>query len=393
MAPVSARSAASAPLARRAWHACAVLTLAAAGLAVDAAPAADPPSLSADERRQLAELGPWPPSPRVDPSNRVSGQPLAITLGRQLFRDPRMSPVGYIGCVTCHQPDRAFTDRKARAHGLADLPRNTPALFNLGQQRWFGWAGASDSLWMASVRPILDPRELGGNPRLVVQLFEREPELAACYRQVFQAAPGAAPQRTVVNVGKAIAAYVETLVSGRTPFDDYRDAVQRGDREGERNYPAAALRGMKLFVGRAGCVACHNGPNFSDGDFHPGAASVGDGGRLDDLHKLRSSPLKLSGQHDDSPRRAARGRTAADAGVDLQHRYRTPSLRNVATSGPYLHDGRAEQLAQAVMHAAPASGGALAATEVEDLAAFLETLTDRHGERRPWVADEIARCP
>ena len=102
--------------------------------------------MTAAEQQQILTLGPWPPPTRVDPSNRVSGQALAIQLGRQLFRDPRMSPVGYIGCVTCHQPDRAFTDHKARAHGLADLPRNTPALFNLGQQRWFGWGGASDSL-------------------------------------------------------------------------------------------------------------------------------------------------------------------------------------------------------------------------------------------------------
>ncbi len=393
MESVPARSAVSASATRRAWRACAMLAFAAAGLAADAAPARDPPSLSADERRQLAELGPWPPAPRVDPSNRVSGKPLAIALGRQLFRDPRMSPVGYIGCVTCHQPDRAFTDRKARAHGLADLPRNTPALFNLGQQRWFGWAGASDSLWMASVRPILDPRELGGNPRLVVQLFEREPELAACYRQVFHAAPGAAPQRTVVNVGKAIAAYVETLVSGRTPFDDYREAVQRGNREAERAYPDAAVRGLKLFIGRAGCVACHNGPNFSDGDFHPGAPSAGDGGRVDDLRKLRASPLQLSGPHDDSLHRPARARVTAAAAVDQRHRFRTPSLRNVATSGPYLHDGRAEALTEAIVHAAPVHGSVLPAAEVQDLAAFLETLTDHHGERRPWVADEIARCP
>ena len=86
------------------------------------------------ELRHLQILGPWPPPTRTDPSNRVSCQPRAVELGRRLFRDPRMSPVGYIACVTCHQPDRAFTDLKARAHGLADLPRNTPSLFNLSHQ-------------------------------------------------------------------------------------------------------------------------------------------------------------------------------------------------------------------------------------------------------------------
>ena len=155
------------------------------------------------ELTQVLSLGPWPPLAQRGPSNRVSGPPLAIALGRQLFRDPRMSSVGYIACVTCHQPDRAFTDHKARAHGLADLSRNTPTLANLSQQRWFGWGGGSDSLWMASIAPILDPREFDGSAASVVQLFEREPALADCYREVFGAAPRASPQRTVVNVGKA----------------------------------------------------------------------------------------------------------------------------------------------------------------------------------------------
>ncbi len=210
--------------------------------------------LNEREARHIVALGPWPPAARRDPGNRVSGQPMAIELGRQLFRDPRMSPVGYIACVTCHQPDRAFTDIKARAHGLADLPRNTPALANLGLQRWYGWGGASDSLWMASIKPILDAREFDGNAALVTRLFAREPELAACYRRVFGVSPLRDPERTVVNVGKALAAYVETLVTARTPFDEFRDALARGDASQMAAYPAAALRGLRLFVGRAGCA-------------------------------------------------------------------------------------------------------------------------------------------
>jgi cytochrome c peroxidase len=357
--------------------------------------AQETPALTAAEQQQILTLGPWPPPMRVDPSNRVSGQALAIQLGRQLFRDPRMSPVGYIGCVTCHQPDRAFTDHKARAHGLADLPRNTPALFNLGQQRWFGWGGASDSLWMASIRPILDAREIGGNARLVAHLFEREPELATCYRRVFHESPTAAPQRTVVNVGKAIAAYVETLVSGRTPFDDFRDALQRGDSRAAASYPAAAQRGLKLFVGRANCIECHRGPNFSDGEFHPGAPSAHDDGRFDDVLRLKSSPLNLAGPHNDDPRHRLAAATRRLVAHDSSQRalFRTPSLRSVSSSGPYLHDGRADSLQDAVQHAAPRRTGGLAEVDARDLAAFLVTLTDAYGERRPWTADELARCP
>src|SRR5206468_104056 len=91
------------------------------GAAVGAEPASAARELGAQEVRQVLGFGPWPPPAQRDAGNRVSGDARAIELGRQLFRDPRMSPVGYIACVTCHQPDRAFTDIKARAHGMADL--------------------------------------------------------------------------------------------------------------------------------------------------------------------------------------------------------------------------------------------------------------------------------
>ena len=371
-----------------------------------------PVALSAQEARHILTLGPWPPAPRRDPGNRVSGDAMAIELGRQLFRDPRMSPVGYIACVTCHQPDRAFTDVKARAHGLADLPRNTPALANLGLQRWYGWGGASDSLWMASIKPILDAREFDGNAALVTRLFAREPELAACYRRVFGVSPLRNPERTVVNVGKALAAYAETLVTARTPFDDFRDALARGDALRMAAYPAAALRGLKLFVGRAGCVGCHSGPNFSDGQFHRGVApaddmaaavarSLADNGRLGDARDLKASRFNLQGAYNDdaSRRNAAPTRhLAVDAGLAGQ--FRTPTLRNVAVTAPYFHNGLTERLTDALQHRQPpasptsaAQGEPLLVGEVDDLAAFVSTLTDAHGSRRPWNPSGLTRCP
>ena len=368
--------------------------------------------LSLAERQQIGSLGPWPPAPRRDPGNRVSGRPMAIELGRQLFRDPRMSPVGYIACVTCHQPDRAFTDLKPRAHGLGDLPRNTPALANLSQQHWYGWGGASDSLWMASMRPILDAREFDGSAASVQRPFELVAELAACYRRVFGVSALAQPQRTLVNVGKALAAYVETLVTERTPFDDFRDAVVRGDAASAAAYPAAALRGLKLFVGRAGCVACHNGPNFSDGGFHPGAApaddiakavaaSLADTGRLDDARRLKASALNLLGPtNDDRNRRNAAATRELQVHPGLRGQYRTPTLRNVAVTAPYFHDGHEERLTDALQHptrlastAAALPAQPLEASEVDDLAAFLGTLTDAHGARRPWSSVGTTRCP
>src|SRR5262245_21083728 len=367
------------------------------------------PTLSPDEVRRIVALGPWPPVPTRDPGNRVSGNPQAIELGRQLFRDPRMSPVGYIACVTCHQPDRAFTDVKARAHGLADLPRNTPALANLSLQRWYGWGGASDSLWMASIKPILDAREFDGNSALVTRLFSREPDLAACYRRVFGVSPLRDPERTVVNVGKALAAYVETLVTARTPFDEFRDALARGDTLRMAAYPEAALRGLKLFVGRAGCVDCHGGPNFSDGAFHPGVAPDGDmaaavaraladDGRYADARYLLASRFNLQGVYnDDASRRNAVATGRVALAPALAGQFRTPTLRNVAVTAPYFHNGQAERLVDAVQHVAdPVRLGppdALLLGEIDDLVAFLETLTDAHGARRPWSPTGLTRCP
>ncbi len=382
-----------------------------------AEPASDaraiPAALSAHELRQVLALGPWPPVPRRDPGNRVSGNVLAIELGRQLFRDPRMSPVGYIACVTCHQPDRAFTDVKARAHGLADLPRNTPALANLSLQRWYGWGGASDSLWMASIKPILDAREFNGNAAVVTRLFTREPDLAACYRRVFGVSALRNPERTVVNVGKALAAFVETLVTSRTPFDEFRDALAAGDAERAAAYPLAAQRGLQLFVGRAGCVDCHSGPNFSDGRFHSGAApaddmaaavarSLADDGRLGDARYLKASRFNLQGAYnDDASRRNAAATRHLAVNGSFAGTFRTPTLRNVAVTAPYFHDGQTERLSEAVQHTQPSSastslaalGEPLQLGEVDDLVAFLATLTDAHGPRRPWNPSGLTRCP
>lgn len=372
------------------------------------------PLLAADEIQRVLAFGPWPPTITPDPSNRVSGKPRAIELGRRLFRDPRMSPVGYIACVTCHQPDRSFTDLKARAHGLADLPRNTPALANLRQQHWFGWGGSSDSLWMASIRPLLDAREFDGSPASVMRIFARDPDMAACYRKVFRESPRHNPERTVVNVGKALAAFEETLVTARTPFDDYRDALRRNDPAAMGAYPRAAQRGLQLFVGDGGCANCHAGPNFSDGEFHPGAGAdtkpaivfvsgtpraETDSGRLEGAHSLQTSPLNLLGRYNDDLSQTNAAATRKLRVHDgMRGEFRTPSLRNVTVTGPYMHDGRFEQLRDAALHVSRDSTGPptpvpFSAKQADDLVAFLETLTDRYAARRPWTAEPLAICP
>ena len=117
------------------------------------------------ERRMILQHGPWPPRASRDPSNRVSGKREAIELGEKLFFEPRLSTNGALSCASCHVPEKSFTDGRKLAMGLVEVDRNTPTLFNLRTHRWFGWDGASDNLWAQSIRPMLDPREMGVSER------------------------------------------------------------------------------------------------------------------------------------------------------------------------------------------------------------------------------------
>ena len=362
-------------------------------------------TLNAAEIARVVEQGPWPPAFSRDPTNRVSGNPDAIAFGRRLFFNPRFSPNGYVACVACHQPDRSFTDSLPRARGLAPVERNAVALQNLRLHRWYGWGGTSDSLWMASLRPILDPREIGATPEKVAFIVETGDGVACYYKAAFGEEPSTRDvEKVLVNVAKALAAYQETLVTGRTAFDDYRDALARGEAP-PASYPTDAQRGLKIFFGRGNCAACHKGPNFTDDAFRGTAVQtfVGqatpDTGRIEGLQTVRASRFNLSGRYNDDPAKggASGVRDAKFEPVD-HARWRTPSLRNVAVTPPYLHNGSAASLYDVVRRYAKARGQPpyvdderrirrvdLSARDVDDLVAFLETLTDADGARRPLM--------
>jgi cytochrome c peroxidase len=228
------------------------------------------------------------------------------------------------------------------------------------------------------------------------------------------------PQRTLVNVGKALAAFIETLVTERTPFDGLRDALARNALARGGPVPdigAAAWRGLRLFVGRGDCVTCHAGPALSDGRFHRDPAPAGPGsrisrasvqtvasevamevatevamdtGRLEDAARLKASVHNLLGPgNDDGSRRNALATRKLSLSASQIGQFRTPSLRNVVATAPYLHDGRFEQLRDAVRHRASPT---LSEGDADDLVAFLATLTDRHGARRPWQSAYDTPC-
>lgn len=234
------------------------LAILALSLALGAAAQSPAPVTFTDaEVRRILSLGPWPPPPVEDPSNRMSARLDAIAFGTRLFADPRLSTSGTIACTTCHQPGRAFTDGLPRAQGLERVDRNTPTLNDVGGQRWYGWDGASDNLWAQSLRPLIDRREMGGSLAHVASAVRTHDDLRERYTAVTGRAPPADDEAVAVDVAKALAAYQEVLVSSRTPFDDFRDALARGDTAAMARYPQAAQRGLKTFVGTGNCTACH----------------------------------------------------------------------------------------------------------------------------------------
>ncbi|BBK41282.1 di-heme enzyme [Allostella vacuolata] len=365
-----------------------VAVLLSAGAAADAG-AADPA-----ETARILRHGPWPMPWRPDPGNRLSGDAAAAALGRALFADPRLSADGSVACATCHRPDLHWTDGRPRSAGLAAGDRNAPSLVDVRRWRWFGWDGASDSLWAASLRPVLDPREMGGSIAALAGLVRGDPVLAGLYRQALGRAPLADDTALAVDAAKALAAFQETLASGRSPFDRFRDGLAAGDADAVSAYPADARRGLALFVGRGNCSVCHLGPAFTSGEFED--VGVGyflergrvDPGRADGIARLKASPFNRLGPWGDGGGADA----AATRHVASQPRdfglFKVPSLRNVARTAPYMHHGRLATLEAVVRHYSEVDeerlhpGRArlvrplrLSEGEAADLVAFLRSLT------------------
>jgi cytochrome c peroxidase len=239
-----------------------------------------------------------------------SASPARIELGKTLFFDNRLSSTGTMSCATCHKPELGFADGQRYSTGVSGqrLKRHTPHLHNLAWQKTFFWDGRATSLEAQALGPLANPDELG------MPIAELVPRLAAVeeYRRAFEAAyPGSG--LTAKNVASAIASFVRSLVSGHAAFDRYQkgDAAALGE---------SARRGMELFFGKALCSTCHSGAHFSDGKFHNTGVPGDDLGRaaLDRVGEFQMRPYPF---------------------FQMQKAFKTPGLRNVALSAPYMHDG------------------------------------------------------
>jgi cytochrome c peroxidase len=312
---------------------------------------------SATERAAIGSLGPWPP-PRVrDASNRWEGRPAVIAYGRRLFFDTGLSADGERSCASCHDPGRAFQDGRKVALARASGVRNTPGLLDVADRRWFGWDGGHDSLWAASLAPLVDPREMALTVEGLAARVRGERGRRAAHASAFGALP-AADQPLVVQMAKALAAYQSSLRSPRTAFDRFRDALMRGDRRAAARFPLAAQRGLRLFLGEARCNVCHAGPAFTNDEF----ADIGvpffvdggaDSGRHGGLDKLLASPLNRLGEFNDSGTTSdPRATLTAHLKIEPRHfgEFRVPSLRQLTRTAPYMHNGSLATLEEVVRH-------------------------------------------
>lgn len=324
--------------------------------------------LSEQEESAIRAHGPWPTPIPSDSGNSLSGKPWAEELGANLFFDATLSNQNQFSCASCHDPEQGFSDGRPVAIGAQRGVRNSQGLLDVGQQRWFGWDGGADSLWAASLRPMLAAHEmdnsvgniaraLRSNYQFVSTVLTHVSELpkrsnintelqAAEVKSEAKSISFLNDEEVAVLAAKSIGAFVRTLRSERTPFDQYRDAVVNNDAEAQKDYPQSAERGLKLFLGEANCRACHFGPNFSNKEFHdtgrPFFTGVGqvDPGRYTGIKRVRSDPYNLLGIFAEEPSQSEKAKTA---NVKLSQgnwgQWRTPSLRNLKSTAPYMHDG------------------------------------------------------
>lgn len=351
-----------------------------------------------DQEKNLLELfGPWPDKILADPGNELSGQPWAETLGQRLFNEPALSGNGKITCSNCHQATKGFTDGLVTGEGAGVHVRNTQGLLNIGMQRWFGWDGGADSLWAASLRPILSDIEMNGDVDVIAQRLKNAPYITEAF---LQSPTGISVvdldnEAFVVLLSKAVAAYTRTLSSGQTPFDRYRIAVLENDEGAQSEYPASAIRGLKIFLGEANCHVCHFGADFSNGEFHdtgrPFFTGVGqvDPGRYSGIQRVRQDAFNLLGVHNKTqvPEEVRKTQTVTLGQVNFGQ-WRTPTLRNLTFTAPYTHDGSLSTLRDVVDSYADidterlhSQGEAILKplnldnTAREDLVSFLESLS------------------
>ncbi|MEO7360395.1 MAG: cytochrome c peroxidase [Gemmatimonadaceae bacterium] len=375
---------------------------------------------SAEDRRTLRSLSLGSLGPLADdPSNRVANDSRAAALGQALFFDPKLSGNGKVSCATCHAPTKEFQDAKPLAEGMGTTTRRTMPIAGTAHSPWQFWDGRADSQWEQALGPLESAVEHGGSrtqyAHEIVARYKHEyiavfgplpkldgvPRIAGPIadsgaRRAWQQIPAARQDdisRIYANIGKAIAAFERRIEFTASRFDLYVDAELAGRTHSpESSLSRDEIDGLHLFIGRANCVNCHNGPRFTDDHFHNTGVPQSsvplpfDSGRAAGAHKAVAGEFSCTSRYSDAKAGdCAELRFAVTEGDELIRAFKTPSLRNVAERPPYMHAGQLSTLAQVISHydrapLAPAGHSELrpirlSPTERRQIEAFLGTLS------------------
>ena len=354
-------------------------------------------------------LSPLPDKPPPNPTNRFADDPAAAQLGQKFFFDFRFSKHSTIACSTCHSPFYAFADIESTSFATGRGTRNTPTVLNAAYNTWQLWDGRSETMWAQALFALEGESEMAGTrtqyAHVINQHYKMEyeavfgllPELEDTTRFPPEGKPGdpafdsmseadqIAVNTIFSNIGKSVEAYQRLLITPNAPFDRY----VAGDEEA---ISLAAKRGLKIFIGKGGCVDCHNTPRFMDNAFHNIGVPSGleeDKGRFQGIPKLLNNIFNSAGIYSDSRRESEQMLNVMEAKPEDQGAFRTPTLRNVAVTAPYFHTGEFPTLLSVIefknaggmtnafpgMGAVPMEPLGLSEEEQSDLIAFLETLT------------------
>lgn len=383
------------------------------------------------------------PLPPTDPTNAFADDPKAAEFGHHLFFDERLSANNQVSCATCHIPEQAFTDGDPVAHGTRPNNRNTMTVIGSVFAPWLLWDGHKDSLWSQAVEPIEAVDEQGTTRLHAVHLIAADNQYRMMYEQIFgplppledfsrfpdsggpvdfldyreqwetmTAADQALATQVFVNMGKAIAAYEMRLIPGKSRFDHYVESlIREKPLLPDEGLADVEIQGLRLFIGQADCVRCHNGPLFSDFAFHntgvppTGDLTAGDHtaekqptdeGRVHGLANLLTDEFRCASSHRDGGEEPCTTKPKEGRSATLVGAFRTPMLRSAAETGPYMHAGQLATLDEVIRHYRTAPQAAIGIStlhpltlsdgEISALVAFLYSLSAPPNVAAPLMA-------
>ncbi len=311
-----------------------------------------------DELDLLRELHTMPQRPSADPTNRFADNAQAASLGNRLFHDPKLSACGTVSCSSCHDGDgRTVPTALANGCNGGVTGRNPPTTLNVGHERWFMWDGRADRLWNQAILPMTSPIEMASNSTIV------RTQLVASYLGDYTELFGKTPEQTeddelLANVGKAIHAYERTVNRTRAAFDeDVKRLIAATDVSQAEVEKDPAFLGLKTYFRKGQCIICHKGPTMTDHLFHNIGVkdgSPGAPGQTAAVEAMLDWKFNAAGPYSDARTgvdatrlNTLRAELAEKRG-EMNGAYKTPTLRNIALTAPYMHTGELATLEDVV---------------------------------------------